>query len=1048
MSSAKVPRSRCRAARACFAGLLSAALLSGGCPPDAAIDTLDALGPLEEFVPHSNGDADVAHSATAFVGKLANTQASIGLVTDGADVLAYVCDGDESADSFSQWFAGRVTDGSFALRGVDDSPDPGPYVPVYAASSLSGRIRDGRAEGWLVLDNGRWLEWTAEPVDPQTAAGLYARATDELLAGVVITNDDRSIGLVGFRTEAIRRAVEVNQRIVNAARLQVQALDPRNILLRFEVQRLIRPGREQVTRRPRPVAAEPTREIEVKFRDSFTVRLRFDNESGQLRPRDESGAALTGGLAQGILHDLSSGRWERLCLEAPEDRLDDLRAQALAELADRPPGRQEETAPDMNNWFWYRVPAELDPTTVVMQLRRLAEVDYAGPMPREVVPANMPPDMTIDPNASGAYQAYIDPASAGGIDARYAWTVPGGTGQGVRVCTVEYDADRFHLDLTVGAPGPVQRWGDTPLYSKGKYREHGTAVLGIIGAGANSFGITGIAHMASLSYAPVATQTTQGHVNLANAIMLATTSLQKGDVIVIEQQVAGPNRLTESDTDQTGLVAAEWNRAAFDAIRLATFAGRVVVECAGNGGTHLELPVFTDPELNGGHHPFAVNAAGQPLKDSGAIMVGAGFSPLFEDTGGGRGYERQHNTTSNFGRRVDVQSWGDSILSLGHPKSDPPLLYPGPPITLYSDFGGTSGAGALVAGMCASLQGIARIDFGRSLRPDEMRDLLKAASLPQVARFDQAPGLPADFWPIGPMPELRAASGVVRGPLPAPRFEPLPDPADPAITPATPKPVTINLDPSLNPAYFRIAYTTDGSPPYGFPLDQPPASGGATQFINPGQAVTLTQPGLLRAVAFMPTRALGGVFDDRGRVSTDVSAYYGLHIPAPTPNIASGTYPGILYVTLNHNLGEDYHFYERLYFTQNNTQTETFRAGSFFVLYTLDGSEPDLSIFENFRPGTPSQLMSLPTDTESWNEAWPALATGSTKLLGYHYWRMTDNAPLESRVPFNPTIAVFADNPNVTLKARVGVGLGFPVLAPNHYAWSDLRVETYVQTVP
>lgn len=1029
-----------------FTGLLGIALTAGGCPTTPP----DSLGPLGSLVP----DADPARPATAFVGKLANTRAAIGLVSDGADVLAYVCDGDEGQDSFSQWFAGRITDGAFSLRGIDDSPDPGPYGTVYAASSLNGSIRDGFAEGWLVLDNGRWLEWTAEPVNPQTAAGLYARATEELLAGVVITNDNRSIGLVGFRTEAIRREVEVNQRTVNAMRLQVQALDPRDILLRFEVQRVTTPGREQVTRRPRP-EAEPMREIEVKFRDSFTVRLRLDHESGQLRPHglvplggDERDAALTSGLARGILHDLSRGRWERLCLEAPEERLDDLRAQALAELAERPAGRQQETVPDMNNWFWYRVPAELDPTTVVMQLRRLPEVEYAGPMPREVVPATLPPDMTVDPNASGAYQAYIDPASAGGIDARYAWTVPGGTGQGVSVCTVEYDVDRFHLDLIVGAPDPIQRWGDTPQYSKGKYRDHGTAVLGIIGARRNSFGITGIAHMASLSYAPVATQTTQGHVNLANAIMLATTNVQKGDIIVIEQQVAGPNRLTESDTDQTGLVAAEWNRAAFDAIRLATYAGRVVVECAGNGRSSFALYAFNDPEVNGGHHPFAVDAAGQPLKDSGAIMVGAGFSPLFEDTGGGRGYERQHNTSSNYGRRIDVQSWGDNILSLGHPKSDPPLLYPGPPITLYSEFGGTSGAGAIVAGLCASLQGIARIDFGRSLRPEEMRDLLKAASLPQVARFDQLPGSPADFWPIGRMPVLRAAADVLRGPLPRPLFDPIPDPADPAITPATPKLVTINLDPSLNPAYFRIAYTTDGSAPYGFPLDQPLAPGGSIRLINPGQTITLTQPGLLRAVAFMPTRALGGVFDDRGRVSVDISAYYGLHIPPPTPNITSGAYPGILYVTLNHNLGEDYHFYERLYFTQNNTQTETFRAGSFFVLYTLDGSEPDLSIFENFRPGTPSQLMSLPTDTQSWNEAWPALATGSTRLLGYHYWRMTDNAPLESRVPFNPTIAIFADSPNVTLKARVGVGLGFPVLAPNHYAWSDLRVETYVQTTP
>lgn len=1015
---------------ALLAWMMSAGLLAGGCPANVPFDSLGRLGASP-----SESDGDPTRAASAFVGKLANTRASIGLVSDGEEVLAYVCDGDEGEESFSQWFAGRIEDGAFTLRGVSDSPDPGPYGSEYAASSLTGRIRDGAADGWLVLDNGRWFDWTAAPVDPQTAAGLYARTTEDLLAGVVITNDNRAIGLAGFREPAIRREVFVPEPRPGAARQQAQALDPRDILLRFEVQRVTTPDRGQVRSRPRPQQdePEPVRDIEVKFRDSFIVRLRLDPDSDQFRPQgliprdgDERDAALTSDDARALLHDLSRGTWERLCLGTPEEKIDDLREQAIAALAERPPARIPEVVPDMNNWFWYRVPEELDPDVVLARLRRLPEVEYAGPMPQEVVPANLPPDMTVDPNPSGVYQAYLDPADVGGIDARYAWTLPGGAGQGVTVCSVEYDANRFHLDLMLGGPDLVQRWGDTPQYSDGNFREHGTGVLGIIGARDNNFGITGIAHEAMLAYVPVATQATNGKANIANAIMLATVHLALGDVMVIEQQVAGPNRFVGDDDDQTGLVPAEWNRAAFDAIRLATIAGRIVVECAGNGRTHLELNVFTDPEINSGHHPFAVSASGAPLLDSGAILVGAGISPLFRDSTGVGGYERRHNGTSNFGRRIDVQSWGDNILSLGNRIAGTAPFYAGPPITFYTLFAGTSGAGAMVAGMAASLQGIAKQDLGRPLRPEEMRDLLKAASLPQVI-----PTPPGSL--IGRMPTLRAAIDVLRGPLTPPVFDPLPDASDPEISPATPQVVTINVDPTLNPAYFRIAYTTDGSRPDVFPLDQPLLPGGSIRFIDPGETVTLTQRGLLRAVAFMQTRALGGVFDDRGMMSTETSAYYGLHVPPPTVNIAGGSYPGILYVTLHHNLGDDFYFYQR----------QNFRAGSFYIIYTLDGSEPDRGLIDGLIPGTPSHIMNA-APTETFRD--------STYAFGFHYWYPADGAPLEMRIPISSAVEVFRDSPNVILNARTAVGLGFGVgtnhLAPAHFAWSDLRTEHYVQQIP
>ena len=85
-------------------------------------------------------------------------------------------------------------------------------------------------------------------------------------------------------------------------------------------------------------------------------------------------------------------------------------------------------------------------------------------------------------------QFYLDPAP-GGVDARYGWLRAGGGGQGVRIVDVE-GAWRFsHEDLTQNQGGVV---GGTPSTDIA-WRNHGTAVVGVIGGDRNSIGITGIA---------------------------------------------------------------------------------------------------------------------------------------------------------------------------------------------------------------------------------------------------------------------------------------------------------------------------------------------------------------------------------------------------------------------------------------------------------------------------------------------------------------------------------------------------------------------------
>ena len=152
----------------------------------------------------------------------------------------------------------------------------------------------------------------------------------------------------------------------------------------------------------------------------------------------------------------------------------------------------------------------------------------------------------------------------------------------------------------------------------------------------------------------------------------------RGDVIVIEQQISGPNN--------GAYVPAEWYKPTFDAIKIAAVT-RVVVEAAGNGSQNLDSPIYSMD--NGGHFPFRAAAPYKLHNDSGAILVGAGRSPIWGVQA------RSAEYASNYGFRVDLQGWGDSVVTTGYGN-----LYnsDGPNWFYAFDFSDTSSATAIVAG--------------------------------------------------------------------------------------------------------------------------------------------------------------------------------------------------------------------------------------------------------------------------------------------------------------------------------------------------------------
>lgn len=325
-----------------------------------------------------------------------------------------------------------------------------------------------------------------------------------------------------------------------------------------------------------------------------------------------------------------------------------------------------------------------------------------------------------------ARQGYLGTAP-GGIDARYAWTVPGGRGACVRVIDCEWGWRFTHEDLLANQGGIVAGTGSTD-------DNHGTAVLGEIGGDVNTIGITGISPDAVSSASAFS-------VPSATAIRSAADRLGLGDIILLEIHRPGPRA---TGNDQEGFIAIEWWPDDYLAIRYAVNRGTVVVEAAGNGAENLDDTVYdTAPP---GFPSWWRNPFRRTQLDAGAVVVGAGAPPPGTHDRN-HGPDRSRLGFSNFGACVDAQGWGREVTSTGYGD-----LQGGPNRNLwYTDtFSGTSSASPIVVGALACVQGVLRAHSRPRLSPARARQLLRASGSPQ----QDAPGRPATQR-IGNRPNLR-----------------------------------------------------------------------------------------------------------------------------------------------------------------------------------------------------------------------------------------------------------------------------------------------------
>jgi hypothetical protein len=348
-----------------------------------------------------------------------------------------------------------------------------------------------------------------------------------------------------------------------------------------------------------------------------------------------------------------------------------LAVEEIQQLMQAAKGDPEYEPVNLLTYFAILCPPPVNPDAVVSAVQQTfpaVELVYVESGPAE------PPQACADLAAAG-----LSPRSAAptGVNADAAGaTNVRGTGM---ICFVIEQGWVFnHDDLLDNAGDPkVQLISGVNK----KYRGHGTSVLSVLQGRANGLGATGLVNGAVCR--TVSEWRSSTNWNLPDAITEATKYLPKGNVLLIE-----------AETTRGLPVLVE--KAVFHAISVATASGVngkpgiVVVIAAGNAGRDI------GPLL--------------PNGDAGAIIVGAG-SPVLNGPYG-------RIPLSNFGVNVHCHAWGDCVQTAGeHNDSTATNLY-------RPNFGGTSAAAAIVAGVAVAVQGVRNAKHKPLLKPKDVRTKL------------------------------------------------------------------------------------------------------------------------------------------------------------------------------------------------------------------------------------------------------------------------------------------------------------------------------------
>ncbi|MFC9449918.1 S8 family peptidase [Bacillus cereus] len=391
----------------------------------------------------------------------------------------------------------------------------------------------------------------------------------------------------------------------------------------------------------------------------------------------------------------------------------------------------EHISSNLLNYYIVENQGDIDVQALLAKFEKSSLIETAYLQEEETPPEERLPNFSVNPYDEPRLtrQGYLEPAPLG-INAPYAWSINGGDGKGTTFVDMEYGWLLSHEDLV------NQKIELMSGQNKSEHHDHGTSVLGIVSAEDNNIGGIGIAPKAKVKV--VSQIRDNGTYNTADAILSAVNNMQAGDILLLEAQA------TYDGYGDKNYFPVEVKPDIFDAIRMGTNKGIIIIEAGANGGNDLDQ--FRD--RNGKQ---VLNRNSPDFKDSGAIMVGAASARV----------PHKRSYFSNYGSRVDVYGWGNAV--------DTTDAKPSEFITnLYtSSFAGTSSASPIIAGAAASIQGIAKNNQGRVYTPRQLRDILSDSSTgtksndPTSDKIGVLPDLKAILSKLGFSPNLSNDSSIV-----------------------------------------------------------------------------------------------------------------------------------------------------------------------------------------------------------------------------------------------------------------------------------------------
>ncbi|QBP90234.1 peptidase S8 (plasmid) [Bacillus mycoides] len=383
------------------------------------------------------------------------------------------------------------------------------------------------------------------------------------------------------------------------------------------------------------------------------------------------------------------------------------------------------------NYYIVETQGDIDVQALLVQFEKSSLVETAYLQEEEAPPEERLSNLSVNPYDEPRLtrQGYLEPAPLG-INAPYAWSIKGGDGKGTTFVDMEYGWLFSHEDLV------NQKIELMSGQNKSEHHDHGTSVLGIVSAEDNNIGGIGIAPKAKVKV--VSQIRDNGMYNTADAILSAVNNMQAGDILLLEAQA------TYEGYGDKNYLPVEVKPDIFDAIRLGTNKGIIIIEAGANGGNDLDQ--FRD--RNGKQ---VLNRNSPDFKDSGAIMVGAASARV----------PHKRSYFSNYGSRVDVYGWGNAVDTTdAKPREFMINLY-------TSSFSGTSSASPIIAGAAASIQGITKTNLGKVYTPSQLRDILSDPSTgtksndPASDKIGVLPDLKAIVSKLGFSPNLSNDSSIV-----------------------------------------------------------------------------------------------------------------------------------------------------------------------------------------------------------------------------------------------------------------------------------------------